>query len=263
MVRFGFYKNGKRKCLTFSYDDARVEDRELIRIFNEYGMKGSFHINASFLDKSVNHIASAEVAELYKGHEVSCHGLTHPFLERLPAEEMAYEILEDRRRLEALCKYPVRGMSYPFGTYNQTVVDALPAYGIKYARTIQTTGKFELPDNFLIWNPTCHHNNDIYTKAEIFKKARPLSLFYIWGHSFEFTMNNSWDIIKRFCDKISEDDDIWYATNIELYDYISALRALQFTANRDFVYNPTAIDVWLEVDGIAVKVAAGESVSLI
>ena len=76
-------------------------------------------------------------------------------------------------------------------------------------------------------------------------------------------MNNSWDIIKRFCDKSAEDPDVWYATNIELYDYISALRALQFTANRDFVYNPTAIDVWLEVDGDALKVAAGESVSLI
>ncbi len=262
MIRFGFYKGGKRRCLTFSYDDNRAEDRELVRIFNEYGMKGTFHVNSAFLGKNESFIAADEVAELYKGHEVSCHGLTHPFLERIPAEEMAHEILEDRRRLEALCKYPVRGMSYPFGTYNQTVVNALPAYGIKYARTITTTGKFELPDNFLTWHPTCHHNNDILNKIDAFKKARPLSLFYIWGHSFEFNMKNNWDVIESFCEKNANDPDVWYATNIEIYDYINALRSLQFTVDRDLVYNPTALDVWIEADGDAVKIPAGESVSL-
>ena len=30
------YPNGKRKALTFSYDDAQVFDRELVRIFNKY-----------------------------------------------------------------------------------------------------------------------------------------------------------------------------------------------------------------------------------
>lgn len=262
MVRFGFYKDGKRRCLTFSYDDNRKEDRELVRIFNEYGMKGSFHINSDNLDKNENYVTSAEVAELYKGHEVSCHGLTHPFLERLPYEEMSYEILEDRKRLEALCGYPVRGMSYPFGTYDQNVVRALPYFGIKYARTILTSNKFELPDNFLMWHPTCHHNNALLDRVEAFKKARPLNVFYVWGHSFEFNMHGNWDLIKTFCDKMSEDKDVWYATNIELYDYITALRSLHFTADRKSVYNPTLIDVWLDVDGSAVKIPSGETVKL-
>ena len=129
-VRFGFYKDGKRKALTFSYDDSRVEDRRLVEIFNQYGMKGTFHINSGYLGCD-NYVTADEVADLYHGHEVAVHGLTHPWLERVPPESFAYEILEDRRRLESLCGYPVAGMSYPWGTLNEDVVKGVAALGIK------------------------------------------------------------------------------------------------------------------------------------
>lgn len=262
MIRFGFYKGGKRKCLTFSYDDNRKEERELIRIFNEYGMKGTFHINSSTLDKNSEFITSAELPELYKGHEVAVHGLTHPWLDRLPPEEMVYEVLEDRKRLETLCGYPVKGMSFPFGSYNEDVIKALPALGIKYARTIINTNKFELPESFLRWHPTCHHNNDIINKADLFKKARAMSLFYVWGHSFEFGVRDNWDIIKAFCEKMADDPDVWYATNVEIYDYMTALRSLEFTVDKSLVYNPTALDVWIEKDEEPIEIPAGKTVNL-
>ena len=51
---------------------------------------------------------------------------------------------------------------------------------------------------------------------------------------------------------------MWYATNIEIFDYWTALRALRFSADRTMVYNPTATDVWVEVDGKPVLCAAGK-----
>ncbi len=261
-VRFGYYKDGKRKALTFSYDDARVEDRRLVELFNRYGMKGTFHINSANFGR-VNFLNAEEIATLYAGHEIASHGFSHPWLERLPHESFVFEVMEDRRRLEALCGYPVRGMSYPWGSCNAEVVSGLSSLGIKYSRTIQSTGRFDLPEDFMRWTPTCHHNNGLLDRIEPFRNARPFALFYVWGHSFEFTKDGNWELMESFCKQMSELEDVWFATNIEIYDYITALRSLSLTADRRIAYNPTATDVWLEVNDRPVKVPAGETVSLV
>ena len=122
-VRFDCWKDGKKRALTMSYDDGVFQDRRLVEIFNKYGIRGSFHLNSGLLgEESGRTVSATEIATLYAGHEVSAHSLTHPFLERVSTAEVVHETLEDRRRLEAACGYPVRGMSYPMGTYNDSVV---------------------------------------------------------------------------------------------------------------------------------------------
>lgn len=261
-VRFGFYKDGKRKALTFSYDDSRVEDRRLVEIFNQYGMKGTFHVNSGYLGCD-NYVTAEEVADLYRGHEVAVHGLTHPWLERVPPESFAYEILEDRRRLEQLCGYPVVGMSYPWGTLNDDVVKGVAALGIKYSRVVRSTNNFNLPESFLRWEPTCHHNADLLGKVEAFRRARPFSLFYVWGHSFEFTKDGNWEMMEQFCREMSQMEDVWFATNMELYRYITALRQVSLSVDRTVACNPTATDLWLDVNGKAVLLPAGETISFV
>ena len=118
--------NGKNKAITFSYDDGVTQDIRLVELFNKYGIKGSFHLNGGLLDEPSGRTVSAEeVATLYAGHEVSAHSLTHPFLERVSTAEVVSEMLEDRHVLEKACGYPVRGMSYPMGTYNDEVLKVL------------------------------------------------------------------------------------------------------------------------------------------
>ena len=38
-----------KKAVTFSYDDGVTQDRDLIRLLNKYGMKGTFNINSGLL----------------------------------------------------------------------------------------------------------------------------------------------------------------------------------------------------------------------
>lgn len=260
-VRFGFFPGNKRYALTMSYDDGVVQDRRLVEIFNKYGIKATFHLNSGTLGAE-KHIAPSEVATLYAGHEVSCHSLTHPYLENIPAQEVIYEIDEDRKNLESLCSYPVFGMSYPFGTFSEKVKEQASMLGIVYSRTVKSTNKFFLPENFLEWNPTCHHRENIAEKYQKLKsRGRGMSLLYIWGHAYELdkgTEDNSWEMIEQFCALAGNDPDIWYATNIEIYEYVTAMRALRFSADRTMVYNPSAIDVIIEVDGAPFTVPAGK-----
>src|SRR5690348_8403293 len=93
------FPQGKHKVLTMSYDDGKVEDRRLIDIFNKNGIKGTFHINSG-LFHDVNRIKAEEIKELYKGHEVATHTLTHPTIARSPKEQLVQQVLEDRKNLE-------------------------------------------------------------------------------------------------------------------------------------------------------------------
>ena len=160
------FPGGKHKVLTMSYDDGKLEDRRLVSIFNKYGIKGTFHLNSGL--EMDTRIPTSEYQELYKGHEVSCHTLTHPTIARCPMEQVVSQVLDDRKNLEAIMGYPVRGLSYPNGSYSKEIINALPSLGIRYARTVTSTMSFAMPENFLEWNPTCHHNKNLLELGQQF-----------------------------------------------------------------------------------------------
>lgn len=263
-LRLNLFPGGVSKALTLSYDDGVHQDRRLVEIMNRHRIRGTFHLNSGFLDHE-NHITAAEVPELYQGHEVSVHTRTHPFLERIPREGVLTQILQDRSALEELASYPVRGMSYPYGTYNADVLALLPALGIEYSRTVKSHGQFTLPDNWLEWHPTCHHN-DMMTLGKSFlelTQVHPaMQLLYVWGHSYEFDRNNNWEEFESFCEMMGGREDLWYATNIEIVDYLHAVRQLRFSASQALVYNPSSLDVWISVSGEPCRIPGGRTVSL-
>ena len=41
--------NGKKKAVTFSYDDGVTQDIRLIEIFNRYGLRATFNLNSGLL----------------------------------------------------------------------------------------------------------------------------------------------------------------------------------------------------------------------
>lgn len=257
------YKDGKKKALTMSYDDCAVHDRRLVEIFNKYHIKGTFHLISERMMHENSEIKLSDIPVLYAGHEVSCHSLTHPFFDQIPKEELLHEMLEDKLTLEKACGYPVRGMSYPNGIITEDVLNCLRVLGFKYGRSTISTNGFKLPADFMQWTPTCHHSGNIIGKIDEFRNAYyALPLFYIWGHSFELPRNtptSSWEMMEEFCDKFTAtfEDTVWYATNIEIYDYVTALRALELSADRTMVLNNSAMSVWLEVDGTPVEIQPG------
>lgn len=247
-VRF-LFPEGKLRVLTMSYDDGKEADYRLVEIFNKYGIRGSFHLNSGNLGKE-GWVKIEDVQKLYENHEVSCHTVTHPFLERVSSVRVIDEVWEDRRNLEKLCGYPVTGMSYPMGTYNTEIIKQLETLGIEYCRTTVSTEKLSIPDNFLAWHPTCHHNNPklMQLAEQLINSKYPLAMLYVWGHSYEFNNNDNWEHIEEFCKKMAGHSEIWYATNIEIVRYFNAMRSLVFNVDNNMVYNPSALKIWFTCD---------------
>jgi hypothetical protein len=262
-IRFRLFPQGKRRALTASYDDGTVHDRRLVEIFNRHGVRGTFHLNSGMLDRS-GWIRSSEVASLYGNHEVAVHTVHHYHLERVPPDIAATEIIDDRRALEALVGYPVRGMSFPFGTFCDDLVRLLPSLGIEYARTVRETRLLEVPADVHVWDPTCHHNHDLLALGERFLKEESSEqvLMVVWGHSADFDRDDNWGLMEDFCRLVGGKADTWYATAWEIADYIVATRRLRFSVARDRIYNPSSLPVWLEVDSRPVMIAPGTTLQV-
>lgn len=167
--------------------------------------------------------------------------------------------------MESLMGYTVRGLAYPNGSYSEDIKKLLPALGIRYARVVGNRDDFAMPRDPYEWKATCHHNHRLQELGEQFVglfKTQYLYQMYVWGHSYEFTDRNNWDVMEDFCKLVGGRDDIWYATNIQIIDYMEAAGRMQYAADGSFAYNPSACPVWVSVNNEIVEVPAGTQVNL-
>lgn len=271
------FPEGRAKALTLSYDDGVEQDIELVEIMNKYGLKGTFNLNSGLYaaegtvyNKGHIHrrMTEKQIKDTFikSGQEIAVHSLTHPFLEQLPINMVTSEILKDRENLEKQFGTIVRGMAYPYGTYSDDVVAVLRACGIAYSRTVISTNDFRIPNDWMRLTATCHHNSsELKSLSRKFVEDKVIHapyLFYLWGHSYEFESDNNWDVIEEFASFTGNRDDIWYATNIEIYDYIDAYSRLVFSVDGKYIKNPSSINVYFEQNGNIVKVNAGQMISI-
>ena len=276
------YPEGKAKALTFSYDDGVPQDIRLAKLFDKYGMKATFNFNSILLRG--DGFTKDEIKEhfLSKGHEIAVHGANHRANGNLRPIEGIRDVLDCRLELEERCDRIIRGMAYPdtgirlmgnFGSYD-IIKQYLTELDIAYSRTLgQDNDSFMLPADFHAWMPSAHHDNplimefiDKFLKLDISPKVyharRVPRLLYIWGHSYEFDTNNNWEHIEEICKRLANNDEIWYATNIEIYDYVQAYKSLRYSADGHKIYNPTLLTMWIDVDGKIYNIKSGETICI-
>ncbi len=219
------FPGGKTKALTFSYDDGVVSDKKIVEIFNRYGMKCTFNLNSGIMTHASNwdylgframRMNVSEIGDLYAGHEIAVHCLTHADLTVQDDDTVKNEILADKSNLERMFGCEINGMAYPIGYYDKRVMKIVGECGIRFSRTTNSTHSFDIPDDLIAYDPTCHHNDDkLFELAEEFigLKTEEPKVFYIWGHSYEFDAQNNWDRLEKLCRMFYGKDDIYFCTN--------------------------------------------------
>lgn len=277
--RFLRFPDGKIKALTFSYDDGAKADIWLSEIFNEHNMKATFNLNSWYIRKEryEDFMTISEIKEhiLKAGHEIAVHGKYHLSTGYSAPIEVIREVLMCREELEDMFGMIVRGMAYSGsgildfenGACYENTKRFLQDLNIAYARSIcGDNDSFSLPDDWYNWVPSAHHNNkDIFKYIDKFlaidnEQTAP-KLMYIWGHSREFESDGNRDRIEKITARLSGKDDIWYATNMEIYGYVKAYNSLIFSVDGKKVYNPTDKKVYFTICGGGVySVNPGETI---
>ena len=263
------FPDGRAKALTFSYDDGHPSDKRLAELFAKYSIKATFNFNGTAARKY--NYTDEEIQEIFlgAGHEIAVHGEFHRPNGNLRAIEGIRDVLNCRIELEKRCGRIIRGMAYPdtgitrmsMHTDYASIKNYLTQLDIAYSRTLgNDNDQFMLPTDFHAWMPSAHHDNpkimeyidkflNMDLSPQVYHSMRAPRLLYIWGHSFEFDRKNNWEHIEEICKRLYGNDEIWYATNIEIYDYVHAFKSLIWSADNSMVYNPTLKTVWFDIDG--------------
>ena len=215
-----------KKSITFSFDDGVKQDVPLVELFNKYGIKSTFNLNTGLANEKcrwvykgtvdVIHMNKADMLELYKGHEVAVHSLTHPFLEKLDEERIYKEIYEDKCNLEDWYGEEVVGMAYPYGTYDERVLEILKRCGIRYARTTKDTDVFTPQADLLqLKSSCCFTNPNLPTIIERFlaSESEQKQVLYIWGHSYQIGCDMSWEAFEEICKRLTSLEGVVFETN--------------------------------------------------
>ena len=270
------FLGGRYKAVTLSYDDGCPADLRFAETVTKYGLKCTFNmVNTETLTPAV-----IKEKILGAGHEVAVHCANHraPGLQR-PLVGIK-EVLDCRLRLERDLGIIIRGMAYPDtgitkfsnGATYENIKRYLTDLGIAYSRTLDGDNNgFYLPQDFYAWMPSVRHANsktleyiDEFAALtdDMYGAKRDARLFYMWGHSYEFENQNNWDYLDEICTRFKSLKDTWFATNIEIYDYITAYNSLIFSADETMVYNPTLLDIWFDIDKKLYKIKPGETLKI-
>ena len=92
------------------------------------------------------------------GFEIGSHTLTHVRLSEMTPERLKIEVEDSKHKLEDLLSREVRCFSYPYGDYNEAVIEATRTAGYKYAFTTclgvisADTSPLEIPRVNIRWN---------------------------------------------------------------------------------------------------------------
>lgn len=284
MIKYNYlrYPGGKAKAVTLSYDDGSTSDARLAETLNRFGLKCTFNLVGSHVEREIGLTKEFIRTEiLAKGHEIANHGYNHRGMDRIRPIDGIRDTLDSRLTLEKEFGIIIRGMAFPDRVVSRTrtpdIYDNVRSYlknlDIAYSRIASgDNDSFELPTDWLSWMPTAHHENpqlmeyiDEFLALDVngqYCSRRSPRLFYLWGHAFEFDRNNNWDRLETICEKLSGREDIWYATNMEIYNYVEAYRSLICSADGMRVYNPTLLEIFFDVDGKLYSVKSGETLRL-
>lgn len=267
------YKNFLTKAVTFSYDDGTFYDVFLAELLNKYGLKCTFNINSGLFGvnsciscdgKKIYHnrLSAEQVRAVCEGHEIASHSLSHPLLINRSAEFLDEQVLTDLKNLDDLTGGNTVGFAYPGGPHDD-FTDSYLRDKVLYARTVENTYSFDLPNSFVPLHPTvCSKEPEFLSLCREFAGSEfcEMKWLYIWGHSYEFSLPGVYDGFVAACEILSARTDILFATNREIIEYVKCARMLRAAGGE--LINDSPLDVYAVCDGQNVTVPSHGRVKL-
>ena len=212
------------KYFIFSIDDGTVYDRKVIEIFNRYHIKGTFNLNSGLNDfvwylndMPIVRLNLRDNADLYKGHEVASHSLTHPHLTMCPGEIIVKEVGEDITNLRDIFNRDITTFAFPFEDSDERCVDIIKhLHNIKCIRHSQIDQSFKFPEDLYHIKITSLDIIEAVELVDKFIENEEAELFVFVSHAYDFEVNQTYDKLEELCQKVTSNDDIKVITMSEL-----------------------------------------------
>ena len=212
------------KYFVFSIDDGTIFDKDTIKLFNAYHVPVTFNLNSGLNNFTwyyhdeipITRLVLEDNVDLYNGHEVASHSLTHPYLDSCSDEEVVRQINEDVNNLERIFNREIVSFATPFETCGDRESSLIEHHTkIKNIRLSQLDESFSFPRDPYHIKITSY---DIFRALELLPSflEKEDALFIYAGHSYDFYVNNSFDKLEELLKIITSRKDVKILTMKDL-----------------------------------------------
>lgn len=209
------------KIVCLSFDDGTIYDKKFIKLLNKYKLKATFNLNSGLKDfvwyygnNPIKRLDLAKNKDIYKGHEVASHSVSHPYFSSLTKDKVIEEVKKDIDNLNAIFSNQVTGFAFPFHDQTEDNINTIKEnIKLDYIRFSFLTNEYLPKDRYHIPINALYDDKDIYKRLEKYKKnTLDNSLFVIAGHAYEFEMKNDWEKIEELLAYLKNDKQITVMT---------------------------------------------------
>ncbi len=125
------------KPIVISFDDGWEEQYAVaFPTLKRHNLIGTFFVYTNPIDHA-QFMTWAQLQEMAAaGMDIQAHTLSHPHLRTLAPDAAYKEIVESKAILEKRLGKPIIALAYPFGEYNNAVIDLLKRAGFESAVTL-------------------------------------------------------------------------------------------------------------------------------
>ena len=250
------------------YDGFEIANHNIL---HAVAMKDSYK-EREFVDAYIDEVANPDTTKVYKKkgyvdgqlvdgmYVVYIGGSWHP----MASDETYIQYLEwTTKELEKIFgEGSVVGFAYPHGNqYNDAIIAYLQDAGYLYGRrtgNLKATTGFALPTDRYTWTYNADHNCllEVMREYDRYADDGELKMFSFGVHAKDFETYGKWEDLEEFAALYgNRSEDFWYATNHQIFEYEDAIKGL--VINDEKIINPSAIDVYIKVDGNEVIIKAG------
>lgn len=200
------------KYFILSIDDGTIYDRKVIPILNRHHIKGTFNLNSGLEDfvwyqdgRPVKRLKLSEKIELYEGHEVASHSLTHPHLTCCNDDHIGYEVGVDKENLERIFDRPVTSFAFPFEDSDERCINRIKTIdGFVAIRVSDIDTSYRFPIDPFHIKITSLDIYDALARFPAFLKDEQAELFVIVSHAYDFEFNDTYDALEQLCKMVEE-----------------------------------------------------------
>ena len=216
------------------WDDGVLDDIRLTELLRRHGATATFNLNPGLHGssrsepwrykeiKDVQRLARAELVSVYDGFTIANHTVSHPWPLKIPLSDWRAEVFDGRRHLQDIFQQPILGFAYPFGQHDEATAAVVAEAGHSYARTCKNATPCHPATNAFFQPTDCHHADpDFWERYEQAKSAGS-SVFYFWGHSFEFLNDADWDAYEAKLKRFNQDPEATWGELPDLFPNGSA-----------------------------------------
>lgn len=150
------YLDGKRslppKPVILTFDDGYKDlYTDVLPILRKYRVKAVAYIVSGFVDKP-NFMSLQELREVASSGlvEIAAHSVHHLNLKAIKPELAEKEVGESKTAIEKLVGIPVNNFAYPYGDFNQNIIDFVQKAGYRTAASVIPGAMHSEQDRYFI-----------------------------------------------------------------------------------------------------------------